>query len=117
MSNFSAQSPMDSGYPSAVTLLVWNGFYRKRIFAGSFSTHTDCSLERRAPAALFMLPVIHQGARRPSHGIPRPAPKPGGRPKATLATHLTGNFIGTPVSIGPWNMWARAEAERENSKV
>src|SRR5439155_18849517 len=114
MSNFSAQSPMDTGYPRAVTLLVGKGFYRKRIFAGSFSTHTDCSLEHRAPAALFMLPDIHQGGRRPSHAIPTSAAKSGVRTKAIPAIQLTGNFIETSVSICRWSIWDRSRVEPGN---
>src|SRR5215831_17822666 len=64
MLNFLAETPMDSGYPNAVTLPVWNRFYRKRISAGSLSTHTVCSLEDRARVAQYTLPVIHPPARR-----------------------------------------------------
>src|SRR4029450_13082145 len=99
MSNFSADSPMDSGYRNAVMLPVWNLLYRKRIFAGSFSTHTGCSLERRVQADPFTLPVIHQQGRPPSHVIRTPAAKFGVHTKAIPAIQLTGNFIVTSVSI------------------
>src|SRR4030095_3945281 len=105
MSNFSAESPMDSGYPNAVTLQVCNRFYGKRIFAGSLSTHTVCSLECRAHVAPFTLLVIHQRGQRPSHAIPTPAGRFGVRTKAIRAIRPTGNFIGTSVSIFRWNIW------------
>ena len=63
-----------------------------------------CSLERRAHAAPFTLPVIRQRGRRPSHAIPKPAAKSGVRTKAILAIQLTGMFIATSVSICPWNI-------------
>ena len=56
MSNFSPENPPDSGYPNAVTLPVWNRFYRKRISAGSLSTLTGCSLECRAHARSIYAP-------------------------------------------------------------
>src|SRR6266436_4435147 len=108
---FSAKRPPDSGYPNAVTLPVWNRVYGRRIFAGSLSTHTVCSLERRARAARFTLPVIHQRGQRPSHAIPAQAAKSGVRTKAILATQLTGIFIATSVSIFPWNIWGRSRGE------
>src|SRR6185503_12417097 len=97
MSNFSAENPLDSGYPNAVTLPAWNRFYRKRIFGGSLSTHTVCSLERRAQAAPFTLPVIPQRGQRPSHAIPTLAARSGVRAKAIPAIQLTGIFIATSV--------------------
>src|SRR5215813_7811064 len=115
MLNFLAETPMDSGYPNAVTLPVWNRFYRKRISAGSLSTHTVCSLEDRARVAQYTLPVIHPPGRRLSHAIPMPAARSGVRGKAIRAIQLTGIFIETSVSIYPWNIWDRSRVERENS--
>src|SRR2546423_14527537 len=117
MSSFSVERPPDSGYPNAVTLPVWNRVYGRRISAGSFSTHTVCSLECRAHAAPFTLPVIHQRGQRPSHAIPTPAAKSGVHAKAIPATLLTGIFIATSVSIFPWNIWGRSRGEPENSPV
>ena len=117
MLKFSVERPPDSGYPNAVTLPVWNRVYGKRIFAGSLSTHTVCFLERRAHAARFTLPVIHQRGQRPSHAIPAQAAKSGVRTKAILAIQLTGIFIATSVSISPWNIWGRSRGEPENSPV
>src|ERR1700749_4748558 len=114
MSNFSAENPPDSGYPSVPTLPVWNPCYRKRIFTGSLWTLTDCSLERRGHAVLSMLPVIHQRGQQDSHAIPKPAAESGVRTKAIPATQLTGNFIATSVSICPWNIWDQSRAEPEN---
>src|SRR6516164_3250601 len=115
MSNFSAERPPDSGYPNAVTLPVWNRFCRKRISAGLLSTHTACSLEHRARAALSTLLAIHQWDRRRSHAIPTPAAKSGARTKAIPAIQLIGIFIATSVLIFPWNIWDRSRAEPENS--
>src|SRR5438067_9382704 len=92
MWKFLAKRPPDSGYPNAVTLPAWNRFYKKRISAGSLSTHMACSLERRAHAAPFTLPVIHQRGQRPSHAIPAQAAKSGVRTKAILAIQLTGKI-------------------------
>src|SRR5438552_16741091 len=117
MRKFSAERPPDSGHPNAVTLPAWNRFYRKRISAGSLSTLTVCFLERRAHAARFTLPVIHQRGQRPSHAIPTPAAKSGVREKAIPATLLTGIFIATSVSIFPWKIWGRSRGEPENSPV
>src|ERR1700745_1583119 len=99
MSKLSAQSPQDSGYPNAVTLRVWNRFYRKRIFAGSLSTHTGCCLEKRARPALSSLPATPQQDRPRSHAIPTPAAKSGVHKEATQELQFTGNFIATLVSI------------------
>src|SRR5436309_12985670 len=115
MSNFSPENPPDSGYPNAVTPPLWSPLYKKPIFDGSLSTHTVCFLERRAHAAPFTLPVIHQRGRRPSHAIPTPAAKSGVRAKAIPAIQLIGTFIATSVSICPWNIWDRSRGEAENS--
>src|SRR5215468_12215142 len=115
MSIFLGDNPMDSGYPNAVMLPGWNQFYRKRIFAGSLSTHTACSSEHRARVDPFTALVIHQRGQRLSHAIPTPAAKCGVRMGATLAIQRTGNFIATLVSICRWNIWGRSAAESENS--
>src|SRR4029077_944080 len=115
MSNFFPESPPDSGYRNVVTLPVWNRFYRKRIFAGSLSTHTACFLECRFHVAPFTLPVIHRRGQPRLHVIPRPAGKFGARRVAILAIQLIGIFIATLVSICPCNIWDRSRAEPENS--
>src|SRR5262245_65053093 len=115
MSNFSVESQTDSGYRNAVMLPAWNQFYKKRIFAGSLSTHTACSSEHRARADPFTARVIHQRGQRLSHAILTPAAKSGVRTKAILAIQRTGNFIATLVSICPWNIWDRLRAKPENS--
>ena len=115
MSKCSAKSPPDSGCPNALTFLVWNRFYKKRIFAGSLSTLTVCSLERRAHAAPFTRPVIREQDQQPSHAIPTRAAKSGVLTKDIREIPLTGIFIATSVSIFPWNIWDRSRAEPENS--
>src|SRR5262245_42967436 len=115
MSNFSAQSPMDSGYPNALTLPVSTLLYSKRTFAGSLSTHTVCCSEHRARADQFTRRAIHQRGQRLSRAIPTPAARSGVRTKVILAIQLTGNSIATSVSTYLWNIWDRSRAERENS--
>src|ERR1041385_945105 len=94
-SKFSAKRPPDSGYRNVVTLLVWNRFYRKRIFAGLSSTRTGYCWEHPARAARFTPPVIHQQGRRASHAIQTPAAKSGVPTQGILAIQFTGNFIAT----------------------
>src|SRR5262245_52983923 len=106
---------MDSGYPNAVTLLTWNRFYRKRISAGSSSTHTAYCSEHRARVAPFTLPAIHQRGRRLSPAIPKPVAKSGAHRKVIQAIRYTGNFIATSVSICQWNIWDRSRVEPDNS--
>src|SRR4029453_330197 len=115
MSNFSAERPPDSGYPNAVTLPVWNRFYRKRIFAGSLSMRMGWRAEDRDRAARFMLRVILQLGRPPLHVIPTRTGKFGTRRVVILAIQLIGIFIAISVSICPWNIWDRSRAEPENS--
>src|SRR5262245_32091898 len=106
---------MDSGYPNAVTLPVWNRFYKKQISGGSFWMHTVCSLEGRAHVAQYTHRVLHLPGRRPSRAIATPAAKSGVPTKGILAIRPTGIFTETSVSICPWNIWDRSHAERENS--
>src|SRR5436309_1042193 len=117
MSSFWAERLPASGYLNAVTLPASKRGYRKRIFAGSLSTHTGCSSGRRVRAAPFTLHVIHQQDQLPSHVIPLRATKSGVHTKAIPAIQLTGNFIATSVSICPWNTWDQSRAEPENSPV
>src|SRR5215470_20160030 len=98
MLNFLAETPMDSGYPNAVTLPVWNRFYRKRISAGSLSTHTACSLEDRARVAPYTLPVIRRQGQQSSHVIRTPAAKSGVPKKGIPAIQVTVIFTETSVS-------------------
>src|SRR4029453_15899254 len=117
MSNSLADSPMDSGYPNAVMLVVWNLLYRKQIFAGFVSMHTGCPSEHRARADPFTLPVIRQRGHRLLPATLPSANKSGVRAQVIPAIQLTGIFIATSVSICPWNIWDRWRAEPENSPV
>src|SRR4030095_10302329 len=117
MSSSLEENPMDSGYPNAAMLPGWNQCYRRRIFAGSLSTHTACSSEHRARVGPFTAHVIRQRGQRFSHAIPTPAAKCGVRMRATLAIQRTEIFTATLVSICPWNIWDRLRAERENFRA
>src|SRR5438552_10879851 len=111
---YSAKNQADSGCRSALTRRAWKHFYRKQIFAGSFSTRTAWYLENRVRVAGFTRPVIRRWDQRLSRAILTQAGKSGARTKATRATQPTGNFTATSVSIFPWNIWDRSRAESEN---
>src|SRR6266571_6257664 len=115
MSTYSAQSPPDFGYPNAATHLVSNVRYRKTIYDGLCSMHTDCSLQNRARAVLSMRPIIHPRDRSPSPGIPMQADKSGVQTKVIRVIQFTGNFIATLVLICQLNTWDPLHAEAENS--
>src|SRR3954465_15011479 len=117
MSNPAGGRPPAFGYLNALTLPGWNRFCGKQIFAGSLSTHMDCSLELRARAAPFTLRVIPQQGRPVSHAIPKPAAECGVPTKAIPAIQLIGIFIAISASICPWNIWDRPRVAPENSQA
>src|SRR5437762_1080296 len=117
MSSFSVKSLMVFGYPNAPTPPVWNRCCKKRMFAGSFSTHTACCLENRARAARFTPPVTHHRDRRHLRATRMQVGRSGARTKAIREIQLIGNFIATLVLIFPCNTWDQSRAEQENFPV
>ena len=74
---FSASRRRDFGCRNAPTRPDSIPFYRKRTFAGLFSTRTDCFLEIRSRSAPFTRRVTHLRVRPHSHAIEIPAGKSG----------------------------------------
>src|SRR5437870_2788217 len=115
MSISSVQSRVVFGCQNVLTRGAWKQSSMKRIFAGSFSTHTACYLENRNRAARFMPPVIRRLGRRRLRGTLTQVGKFGARTKVIRAIQFTGNFIATSVSIFPRNIWDQSDAGAENS--
>src|SRR5215831_13806559 len=103
------------GCQNALTHRAWNQFYRKQIFAGSFSTDTDCCLENRARAGRFMRHVTRLRDRQLLRATAIQAGKSGARRKVIQEIQPTGTSIATSASIFPWSIWGRSRAEAENS--
>src|SRR6266850_7858327 len=102
---FSAPRPPDSGCPNALTDQHSNLFYRRRIFAGSFSMRTACCSEHRGRAARFMHRVIRRPGRPLLHATVIQAGRFGAHREVILATLLIVNFIATPDLTFHGNTW------------
>jgi hypothetical protein len=72
---------------------------------------TACCLENRARASRFMRPATHLRGLPLLRATVTQADKSGARMKDIREIQLIGNFIATPVSIFPWNIWGRLRAE------
>src|ERR1044071_153506 len=104
---FSVRTLLGFGCPNALTVLVWNQFFKMRTFAGSFSMRTAYCLEHRGRAARSMHLAIRRPARRLLRATVIQAGRFGAHREVTLATLLTVNFIATPDSIFHWNTWGQ----------
>src|SRR5437762_2761815 len=114
---FLARSQAVFGFQNAPTHQAWKQFYSKRIFVGSFWTHTACCMEDRARAGRFMRRVICLRGRRHLHATETQADKSGARVKVIPETPPIAISIATSVSIFPWNIWGLLRVELENSPV
>ena len=101
MSISSVPSRADFGCQNVRTRRAWKQSSKKRIFGGSFSTHTACYLGNRARATRFIRLVIRDRGRPPLRAILTQADKSGAHTKVTLEIQLTENFTAILVSIFP----------------
>src|SRR5215470_9464902 len=110
----SRQNLLAFGCLNALSRPVWNLFYKKQMFAGSFSILTASCLEARAHGARFMHLVIRQSGRPRLRATAIPAGRSGARTEAILVTLRTGSFIVTSDSIFQENIWGQLAATSGN---
>src|ERR1043166_2133451 len=103
MSISSVPCHWDFGCQNVGTRRAWKRPSRKRIFAGSFWTHTACYLRNRARGAQFMRLVIRLRGRRRWRGPPTQAVKSGAHTRVIRAIQCIGNFTETSAWIFPRN--------------
>ena len=103
--------------PNALMFRVWNPFYKRQIFAGSFSTRTGCCLENRVRAARFMRLVTRRPGRQCLRAIVIQADRSGAHREVIRVTPRTASFIATPDSTFHWNIWDQLLTAPGNSPV